>query len=99
LLVHEVLMHRPDLVVISSVNGHGVHDGLRAITLLRAQPELAGMPVVIGGKLGLHGELTDAELDRLTGAGYDAVFAESALPELHRMLTSARSHPALAKSA
>jgi len=55
MLVREALERRPDLIVISSVNGHGRHDGARAIACIRATPGLAGTPVVIGGKLGIRG--------------------------------------------
>lgn len=62
---------RPDCVVVSSVNGYGHVDGARLIVALRADPGLAGLPVVIGGKLGVHGTADDARsLGRL---GYDAV--------------------------
>ncbi|MGW1072813.1 cobalamin B12-binding domain-containing protein [Streptomyces sp. NPDC002537] len=74
----------PDLIVLSSVNGHGESDGLRAIGALRASPALAGTPVVIGGKLGTHGTDGRARGDggpddvarRLLAAGFDAVFLE-----------------------
>ncbi len=49
LVVDNCLELRPELVVVSSVNGHGFTDGLRLIRALRAVPELAGTPVVIGG--------------------------------------------------
>ncbi|MBC3840325.1 methylaspartate mutase [Streptacidiphilus sp. 4-A2] len=47
----------PDLIVLSSVNGHGESDGLRAVAALRACAELADTPVVIGGKLGTGRQL------------------------------------------
>ncbi|MGB3438132.1 MAG: cobalamin-dependent protein [Actinophytocola sp.] len=77
LLVAECVRHSPDLVVVSSVNGHGFHDGARVVTTLRARPELAGTSVVIGGKLGTGG--VDGARDRaarLVAAGYDAVFED-----------------------
>ncbi|MFC7615767.1 cobalamin B12-binding domain-containing protein [Actinokineospora soli] len=49
LLVDECLRVRPRLVVISTVNGHGLVDGQRAVEALRARPELADTPIVIGG--------------------------------------------------
>jgi len=70
---------RPDLLVLSTVNGHGHLDGLRLIRALRRDPELAALPVVIGGKLGVRG--ADAEEGRrLLDAGFDAVFNESEQP-------------------
>ncbi len=72
-LVGRAAAARPDLVVISSVNGHGARDGLRVIRAVRAHPVLAATPVVIGGKLDTTGGNHEAEL---RAAGFDAVFAE-----------------------
>ncbi|WP_330172411.1 cobalamin-dependent protein [Streptomyces sp. NBC_01498] len=74
LLIERCLAHRPDLVVMSSVNGHGYRDGLGAIVRLRQEPGLAELPVVIGGKLGVTGAPdTDSALE-LLDAGFTAVF-------------------------
>ncbi|MFE1407122.1 cobalamin B12-binding domain-containing protein [Streptomyces sp. NPDC058770] len=78
LLIHEAVAHDPALVVISSVNGHGYHDGMRTVTRLREHPALAAVPVVIGGKLGIAGPCDEAETTALRAAGYDAVFDDSA---------------------
>ncbi|MEU8843204.1 cobalamin-dependent protein [Streptomyces roseus] len=77
LLVERCLAVRPDLLVLSSVNGHGQQDGLRVIGELRRQPELAGLPVVIGGKLGIGGA-DPRRAPALLAAGFDAVFEEGA---------------------
>jgi methylaspartate mutase sigma subunit len=85
LLVTECLRRLPDLVVVSSVNGHGFFDGTRLIRRIREHPELATTPVVIGGKLGIAGGSGPGEVgggretrDQLRSAGYDAVFEEGA---------------------
>jgi methylaspartate mutase sigma subunit len=74
LLVEECLTGRPDLVVLSSVNGHGFIDGMRLIARLRACPELLGTPVVIGGMLGISGPDGRRSQTQLLAAGYTAVF-------------------------
>ncbi|TCC07867.1 cobalamin B12-binding domain-containing protein [Kribbella soli] len=76
LMVSECLRLRPDLVVVSSVNGHGFHDGLRLIRQVRSHAELAGTPMVIGGKLGIAGPGCDRSRAQLTAAGYGAVFED-----------------------
>lgn len=76
LLVSECRRLRPDLVVVSSVNGHGYHDGMRVIRTFRQLPDLSGTPVVIGGKLGIAGPGCDDSRAHLVAAGYDAVFEE-----------------------
>ncbi len=76
LLVAECRRIEPDLIVLSSVNGHGFHDGLRVIEALRACPGLARTPTVIGGKLGIAGSGTPARQRALLTAGFDGVFEE-----------------------
>jgi methylaspartate mutase sigma subunit len=66
---------QPDLIVLSSVNGHGYQDGLRAVTALRECSELMTTPTVIGGKLDtVGGDPTTG--GQLLDAGFDAVFSE-----------------------
>jgi N-dimethylarginine dimethylaminohydrolase len=78
LLVTECLRIRPHLVVVSTVNGHGFHDGLRLISRIRDYAELAEMPVVIGGKLGIAGPAGQEGREQLRAAGFDVVFEEGA---------------------
>ncbi|OXM45950.1 cobalamin B12-binding domain-containing protein [Amycolatopsis alba] len=73
-IVRECVLQRPDLVVISSVNGHGCRDGVRLMDAFRAQQALVTTPVVIGGKLDVVGGSNAA---RLMAAGFDAVFEDS----------------------
>ncbi len=77
LLVSECARHAPDLIVVSSVNGHGFHEAKRVIAKLRAEPGLAATPVVVGGKLGIDGPGGRERAATLTGAGYDAVFEDA----------------------
>ncbi|MFD3746405.1 cobalamin B12-binding domain-containing protein [Nocardia sp. NPDC058633] len=90
LLVEECRRHRPALVVVSSVNGHGYQDGMRMIGPLREQFGTAELPVVIGGKLGIRGDQRADERGTLTDAGFTAVFDDSAegLVEFDRVLES-----------
>ncbi|MFD9080890.1 cobalamin B12-binding domain-containing protein [Streptomyces erythrochromogenes] len=76
LLVAECRRIEPDLIVLSSVNGHGFNDGLRVIGALRSCPELVRTPTVIGGKLGISGSGTPARQRALLTAGFDGVFEE-----------------------
>jgi methylaspartate mutase sigma subunit len=88
LVVTECLRVRPDLVVVSSVNGHGFHDGTRLIGRIRACPELAGTPVVIGGKLDISGPGERGSRQHLLrAAGFDAAFEEGAgMPALQSII-------------
>lgn len=76
LLLASCLQVDPDLVVMSSVNGHGASDGLAAVTALRAEPRLAATPVVIGGKLGVSGPPDPLVLTALRRAGFTAVYGD-----------------------
>jgi methylaspartate mutase sigma subunit len=78
LLVDECLRLQPQLVVMSSVNGHGQADGIRAVEALRSQPPLAATPAVIGGKLGIAGEENAVGFKALLDAGFDAAFDDAA---------------------
>ncbi|MER5351650.1 cobalamin B12-binding domain-containing protein [Kitasatospora sp. NPDC002551] len=75
-LVAECRRIEPDLIVLSSVNGHGHRDGLRVIGALRGCPELARTPAVIGGKLGIAGPGDPDRQRSLLAAGFDGVFEE-----------------------
>jgi methylaspartate mutase sigma subunit len=64
----------PDLITVCSVNGGAVRDGVRFIRRARDHRRLAGVPIVIGGKLAAPtGSYEDAARD-LLDAGYHAVF-------------------------
>ncbi|WP_371617040.1 cobalamin B12-binding domain-containing protein [Streptomyces sp. NBC_00454] len=97
LLIDECRRHRPDMVVISSVNGHGHLDGRRLIGRLRGEPDLADLSVVIGGKLGIKGAENGAYGPELMAAGFDAVFEDSAgIAPFRRFLEGAGTARAVA---
>ncbi|MEU5809322.1 MULTISPECIES: cobalamin B12-binding domain-containing protein [unclassified Streptomyces] len=75
-IVESCAKYQPDLLVVSSVNGHGFNDARPLIGALRSRPELDGMPVVIGGKLGVSGDRQEEQAQELMAAGFDAVFQE-----------------------
>lgn len=74
LLLATCRAERPDCVVVSTINGHGHVDGARVVAALRADPELAGLTVVIGGKFGTQGQADPGLCRELLDAGFDAVF-------------------------
>lgn len=76
-LVASCIAHNPDLIVVSSVNGHGYSDGKRVIEKIRKTHMLRHTPAVIGGKLGVSGELDQGMTEALIRAGFDAVFQSS----------------------
>jgi methylaspartate mutase sigma subunit len=98
LLVHRCRTDRPDLVVISTVNGHGAQDGARVVRLLRGHPELAGTPIVIGGKLGIEGNSVGAA-EELLAAGFDAVFDDDTdMDRFYRFVESVDKNKAAKRS-
>ena len=78
LIMHECVRFRPDVLVISSVNGHGHIDGERLMLRLRAADALRDLPAIIGGKLGVHGAANVSHTGPLLDAGFNAVFEASA---------------------
>ncbi|MBB6476725.1 cobalamin B12-binding domain-containing protein [Sphaerisporangium rubeum] len=76
LVVRECRRHRPGLVVIGTVNGHGLASGVRLARRLRGSPGLATVPLVIGGKLTTSGTGGPRVTGPLLAAGYSAVFPE-----------------------
>jgi methylaspartate mutase sigma subunit len=78
ILVSECQALSPEMVVISSVNGHGYQDGLRVIGRLRSCEQLTTTPVVIGGMLGISAEDNVRYFDELLSAGFNHVFEGSA---------------------
>lgn len=78
LIVQTCVQEKPDLLIISTVNGHGNIDGERLIRRVREEALLRGLPVAIGGKLGVLGAGNAAHVDGLLAAGFTAVFDASA---------------------
>ncbi len=75
-----------DLLVVSSVNGHGRREGAALVSALRADPELATLPAVIGGLPTTFGDDARAAAE-LLGTGYDRVFlGDSAESDLRSYL-------------
>jgi methylaspartate mutase sigma subunit len=64
----------PDLVVVSTVNGHGYLEGSELANRLAALPDRDRFGLVIGGKLGIDSSQDAAHAAALRQAGYDAVF-------------------------
>lgn len=77
LMVSECCTRRPDLIAISTVNGHGSSDGKRVVSLLRDCAELQETPIIIGGKLGVADEDNQNHVHELMDAGFNAVFEDS----------------------
>lgn len=67
--------HRPDLLLISSVNGHAHIEGMDIITAIKHHDMLRSMKVVIGGKLGIAGKENNQYVAKLLDAGFDQVFS------------------------
>lgn len=100
-IVNECVASSPDLVVVSSLNGHGAQDGIKLIDAIRSRPGLTATPVVIGGKLDVTGGDGGA-VERLLVAGFDAVFQENeggtiAFRSFVRSLTAGTGAPMVAR--
>jgi methylmalonyl-CoA mutase cobalamin-binding subunit len=91
-IIDECRKERPDVLVLSTVNGHGHLDGLRLIRRIRSEPDLAGLRVVIGGKLGVRGAENVQFIEALSEGGFDAVFeSEGGLENFNEFLRGLNS--------
>lgn len=87
-LLSGCLAHEADLLVISTVNGHGLIEAPDCIDRIRSVAELNGLPVVLGGKLGVGGAISEAVAAHLVAAGFDMVFTgqSASLDDFRRYL-------------
>jgi methylaspartate mutase sigma subunit len=82
LLASACLEHRPDVVVVSTINGHGFIEGKALLAEARAVPGLAATPFFIGGKLSTDATLSHLYAVELEEAGYHKAFGGGdGLPE------------------
>lgn len=64
----------PELLVVSTVNGHGYMEGAELARQIESLPNRAAMKVVIGGKLGTDERDLGSQATALDASGYDGVF-------------------------
>lgn len=76
--IERCVLERAQLLVISTVNGHGLIEAGSYITRIKADSRLIGLRVVLGGKLGVNGSTSEAEVAQLMALGFDAIFAADA---------------------
>ena len=74
LVVKACYEYCPDLLVITSINGHGYIQGLELMRQICHHQALINLPVIIGGQLTIGGKLTKEEKENLEEAGFDYVF-------------------------
>ncbi|MEV6986116.1 cobalamin-dependent protein [Sphaerisporangium sp. NPDC051017] len=87
-LVAGCLKERPQLLVLSTVNGHGLIEAPGYIRQVRERAELRSLAVVIGGKLNVEGTVADDDIQMLLRLGFDGVFATAdSVREFQRFLT------------
>jgi methylmalonyl-CoA mutase cobalamin-binding subunit len=74
-LLEESCREQPyDLVVVSTINGHGHMEGLEVARLLARLEKRRRLKLVIGGKLGVEESSSGEHARALLRAGFDAVF-------------------------
>ncbi|MGH3380058.1 MAG: cobalamin B12-binding domain-containing protein [Actinoallomurus sp.] len=96
MLVDESLRRVPDLIVISTVNGHGAQEARQVIEAVRAEPALSRVPVSLGGKLCVNEDLERDAVGELVAAGYDAVLVgDTAVPSFRSLLAQVAAVPRL----
>jgi methylaspartate mutase sigma subunit len=75
LLLRDAEASSPDMIVISSINGHAADEAVTLAEAVRKSPLLKEVTLVIGGKLGIMSQDGDL-VEQLHAAGFDGVFIE-----------------------
>ena len=100
LLASACLEHNPDVVVVSTINGHGFIEGKELLAQARAVPGLAATPFFIGGKLSTDATLSYLYAGELEQAGYHKAFGGGdGLPEFLAQLAQIVTRKAAVESA
>lgn len=87
LLVETCNKENPNLVVISTINGHGCIEGIELIQRLQPMKEQRQMPVVIGGNLCTTPQDIARHATALQLAGFDRVyFGDDSITEFQAFL-------------
>lgn len=74
-LVEEAKIIKPDMIVISTINGHATHGGPLVVKAIKSDPLLKNTTLVIGGKLGIKSD--DIKIvKKLYNAGFDEVYTD-----------------------
>ncbi|WP_222928308.1 cobalamin B12-binding domain-containing protein [Cellulomonas telluris] len=90
-VVEKVRSGRPDLLVLSSVNGHGAH-GARVLRAALQAASGAAVPSVAGGKLTTAESDNDRVRRELLAAGWTDVFTgDDAVPRFVRFLDAGKA--------
>jgi len=89
--------HKPDYLVISTINGHGYMEGVELAKIIRAEINLTNMKMVIGGNLYVGSRILGKHINGLYAAGYDGVYSSAnSLQEFSSLLirqASSSLHP------
>jgi hypothetical protein len=79
------------LLAISTINGHGVIDGIELGRQIAALPPHIRPIAVVGGKLGISGPCPPESVAALKAAGFHAVFDDDRALEEFRALEDFRA--------
>lgn len=83
----EILAQSPDLVVVSTVNGHGSQQGGELMRIIVDRLGRKAPPCVVGGQLSVESSRYHRAAESLLRAGYKRVFyGESAIPAFNRFM-------------
>ena len=73
-LVKQCHKIKPDMVVISTINGHGYMEGKETLLEIKKYEILNNIEFFIGGKLTVNGELKKSQISELINLGFQGVF-------------------------
>lgn len=74
LLLDACVQHQPDLLIVSTINGHGYIEGKELIKRVRTLDIMKERPVFIGGKLSTDANMSYLYAVELEEAGYNKAY-------------------------
>ncbi|WP_143305925.1 cobalamin B12-binding domain-containing protein [Chitinophaga vietnamensis] len=74
LLLSACVQHQPDLLIVSTINGHGYIEGKELIRQVRSLDSMKEKPVFIGGKLSTDVSMSYLYAVELEEAGYNKAY-------------------------
>lgn len=99
-IFQEIYRSRPDLILVSTVNGHGYIEGVDIARELKNNNVTKNINLIIGGKVGVSGNENIKHLKALLDSGFDGVFIENSnsdgLNELNLFLKDINEKSAVA---
>lgn len=100
LLTEACISHQPDLLIVSTINGHGYIEGKELIKRVRELDSMQHKPVFIGGKLSTDANMSYLYAVELESAGFTRAYCnDQDLQDFSQRLQQIKEQASVAKQA